>query len=159
MKTSTMANASSTTVSRNEAKNLTSRLTNLTSIRIIGRLDEFNESVLLLRDNLFVAHQFVKPRLAVLRNDRANESHLCAGLRIHACEIYQRRLAARHVQRLRHLRQITFSRRAQTDLPAPAIHICRQTAAFTAQLGHVHFSFCTVGSGDGKFSQKKLRRW
>ncbi len=62
------------TVSRSEAKNLTSRLTNLTSIRIISRLDEFYESVFLLRDDSFIAHQFVKPRLPVLRHDGADES-------------------------------------------------------------------------------------
>src|SRR5271169_3722584 len=85
MNTSKIANASRITVSRSDVKILINRLT---SIGVVCRLDELNESVLLLRDDLLVAHQFVKPRLAVLRHDCADEPRGFAGLGICAGEIY-----------------------------------------------------------------------
>jgi hypothetical protein len=81
------------TVSRSDVRVLISRSA---SVRIICRLDEFYEGVLLLRDDGFVAHQFIKPRLAVLRDDRADEPRGFAGFGVCAGEIHQRRLAARH---------------------------------------------------------------
>src|ERR1700722_62902 len=94
MNTSTMANASRITVSRSDVKIFIIRLRSTASIGVVCRLNEFNESVFLLRDDLPIAHQFVKPRLAVLRNDSADKPRGFAGFGIRAGEIHDLRSAA-----------------------------------------------------------------
>src|SRR5712671_3682056 len=86
-----IANASSTTMSLSDEKN---SAIFLMSIGIFGGLNELDQRLILLRHNVRVAHEFVEPRLAVLRNDCADEPRGFAGLRIRAGEIHNGEIGA-----------------------------------------------------------------
>ena len=73
-----MANASSMTVSFSDEKNSTIFLM---SIGIFGGLHELDQRVLLLRHDVRVAHELVKPGLAAERQHHADN---CAGLPVRA---------------------------------------------------------------------------
>src|SRR4030095_15268788 len=89
-KTSTKPSARQTTVSRNDVKILISRSRN---IGILYGLKEPGKNIPLTFDDLFVTHQFIKPRLIRLRHDRPDQARFLAGPRVRSSHLYQHRFA------------------------------------------------------------------
>ena len=91
-KTSTSARARHTTVRRREV--------NETNHGYLTVLHELGEGILLLLDELFIAHQLVEPRLLCLGHNRGQQVRLLPGLRIGAGDFRQHGFGARQVERL-----------------------------------------------------------
>src|SRR5271154_2680519 len=129
MNPTTRAHDSSTQVSLSDVK---TEVIFLMSIGVFGRLDELRERIFLRGHDTFVAHQFVKPSLPAERQHNADEPRRFAGASIRAGNINQGRRAAGSINR-RQIRQISFGDWRETELRAPTIYICGQTAAITRE--------------------------
>src|SRR5882724_48519 len=159
MNTSRIANASRITVSRSDVKILINRLRSVASIGVVCRLDEFYESIFLLRDDLPVAHQLVKPCMAVLRDDCADETRRFAGLGIRADKINNSIRATNDINSIFIWKQISFRKWREPKLSAPAIYVCQKTTAIARERTDIDLRRRAVRARDGKLGDEKFWRW
>src|SRR5579863_8687770 len=141
MKTSTMAQASRATVNFSEVKNETIFLM---SIGILGRQDELVQRGFLLGNDVGVAHQFVEPSLAGVRDDDADEAGGFAGAGIGAGEVHDAGLAIGKVERVGG----EIGDGGQAQLAAPAVDVGQEAAAAVVGGADVHVGLGVTGGDD-----------
>src|ERR1017187_10460603 len=167
MNTSTIANASSTAVSFSDVKNSTiffmvgvvKRIgweMKLFCRRIFCGLNKLDERVFLLRDEVGITHQFVKPSLTVARQHHADEPRRFAGARVSAGHVNERRLAISHLKHRLLLLRVIYRRR-QPNLLAPAVDVRHESSAVAGELAHADCCRCVASALDVELGENKLR--
>src|SRR5580765_6051979 len=104
-----MPRASRVTVSLSDVKILMSQ----SNMSVLHGLHELRECIFLCSHHRGIAHEFVEPGLARLRNHRTHETRRLAGASILAAHLHQRSLATRDLDLTRLFLQFSLVPRRQ----------------------------------------------